>query len=53
MSRVLPEEPVPEKVSVEVQLSEGRLRSAIDQERNRQIPQRQIEKQKETPQTGR
>ena len=53
VSRVLPEEPVPEKVSVEVQLSEGRLRSAIDQERNRQIPQRQNKKQKETPQTGR
>ena len=53
VSRVLPEEPAPEKVSVEVQLSEGRLRGAIEQEKSRQLPQRQIERQKETSQTRR
>ena len=53
VSRVLPEEPAPEKVSVEVQLSEGRLRNAVEQEKTRRIPQRQLEKQKEQSQTMR
>ena len=53
VSRVVPEEPAPEKVSVEVQLSEGRLQNAIDQENNRRILQRQPEKQKEQSQTKR
>ena len=53
VSRVLPEEPAPDKVSVEVQLSEGRLRNAIEQEKNRRIPQRQSEQQKDQSQTMR
>ena len=53
VSRVLPEEPAPEKVSVEVQLSEGRLRNGVEQEKTRRIPQRQLEKQKDQSQTMR
>ena len=53
VSRVLPEEPAPENVPVQVQLSEGRLRSGIDQEKKQRTPKKQMEKHIEESQTKR
>ena len=53
VSRVLPEEPAPENVPVQVQLSEGRLRSGIDQEKKQRTPKKQMEKHIEESHTKR